>query len=58
MAVLGLGYVIAHAAPAPEMEGPIFAALGWVLRLGALIGALWVRLGMKRALFKPGGGPG
>ena len=56
-AVLGLGYVIAHAAPAPEMEGPIFAALGWVLGLVALIGALWVRLVMKRALFKPDGLP-
>ncbi|MBP6675494.1 MAG: APC family permease [Vitreoscilla sp.] len=57
VAVLGLGYVIAHAAPAPEMEGPIFAALGWVLGLVALIGALWVRLVMKRALFKADGLP-
>lgn len=57
VAVLGLGYVIAHAAPAPEMEGPIFAALGWVLGLVALIGALWVRWMMKRPLFKPDGLP-
>jgi amino acid transporter len=56
-AVLGLSYVIAHAAPAPEMEGPIFAALGWVLGLVALIGALWVRFAMRRPLFRPDGLP-
>jgi amino acid transporter len=57
VAVLGLGYVIAHAAPAPEMEGPIFMALGWVLGTVALIGALWVRFVMRRPLFRPDGLP-
>lgn len=58
VAVLGLGYVIAHAAPAPEMEGPIFMALGWVLGTVALIGAVWVRFVMRRPLFRPDGLPG
>lgn len=57
VAVLGMGYVIAHAAPAPEMAGPVFAALAWVLGGVALIGALWVQFVMRRPLFRPDGLP-
>lgn len=52
-AIVGMGWVIAHAAPAPELEGPIFTALAAVLGLVAVIGTAWVALVMKKPLFKP-----
>jgi amino acid transporter len=52
-AIAGLAYVVAHAAPAPELEGPVFAALAVVLGLVAGIGALWVALVMRRRMFAP-----
>jgi amino acid transporter len=54
-AVLGMAWVIAHAAPAPELEQPIFTALAAVLGAVAVIGALWVRLVMRKPLFAPQG---
>jgi amino acid transporter len=57
-AIAGMGWVVAHAAPAPELEGPIFTALAAVLGLVAVIGTVWVRVVMKRPLFAPTQGPG
>jgi amino acid permease len=55
LAIGGMGVVILHAAPAPELEGPVFEALAAVLGGVGLIGALWVRLVMRRLLFEPAG---
>ncbi len=55
LAVLGMGYVIANAAPAPELERPVFLALAGVLGLVAVIGAAWVAIVMRRPAFAPAG---
>lgn len=56
-AIAGMGWVIAHAAPAPELQAPIFTALAAVLGAVAVIGALWVRLVMRKPLLAPQGLP-
>lgn len=56
LAIVGMAVVIAKAAPAPELEGPIFTALAVVLGAIAVIGALWVALVMRRPMFAPGTG--
>lgn len=55
LAIVALAWVIAHAAPAPELEAPVFGALAAVLGLIAVIGALWVGVVMHQAAFKPSG---
>ncbi|MEY2688469.1 MAG: hypothetical protein RL375_2667 [Pseudomonadota bacterium] len=55
LAIAGMAWVIAHAAPVPEMEGPIYTALAGVLGLVALIGAVWVKWVMRCRLFEPSG---
>ncbi|MFM2120706.1 MAG: hypothetical protein RL722_2174 [Pseudomonadota bacterium] len=55
LAIAGMAWVIAHAAPAPEMEGPIYSALAGVLGLVLAIGAAWVKLVMKRPLLRAEG---
>ena len=55
VAIAGLGWVIAHAAPAPELEAPVFGALAAVLGLIAVIGALWVGVVMHQRGFTPTG---
>ncbi len=55
LAVAGMAYVIANAAPAPELERPVFLALAGVLGLVAVIGAAWVVLVMRRPAFAPAG---
>jgi amino acid transporter len=52
LAIAGMAWVIANAAPAPELERPIFTALAAVLGLVAVIGTLWVKVVMKRPLFE------
>jgi amino acid transporter len=52
IAILGLGYVVANSAPAPELVAPIFTSLGLVLALIAVIGALWIKIFMKKGLFE------
>lgn len=52
IAILGLGYVVANSAPAPELVAPIFTSLGTVLALIAVIGALWIKLFMNKGLFE------
>lgn len=51
VAIGGLAYVVLNSAPAPELAAPIAQALGSVLGLVALIGALWVKFVMKKGLF-------
>lgn len=53
LAIGGMAWVVANAAPAPELEGPIFTALAAVLGLVAVIGAAWVAGVMKQPLFRP-----
>lgn len=53
LAIVGMAYVIANAAPAPELEKPIFMALAAVLGLVAAIGTAWVLLVMRRPPFAP-----
>jgi hypothetical protein len=53
LAIAGMAYVIATAAPAPELERPIFTALAGVLGLVAVIGTVWVLGVMRRAPFTP-----
>ncbi len=53
LAVAGMAWVIANAAPAPELEAPIMAALAGVLGLVAVIGTLWVRFVQRKPLFAP-----
>ena len=52
VAILGLGYVVANSAPAPELVAPIFTSLGTVLALIAVIGALWIKIFMNKGLFE------
>lgn len=51
LAIAGMAYVIVNAAPAPELERPIFMALAGVLGLVAVIGTGWVLVVMRRAPF-------
>jgi amino acid transporter len=53
IAIAGMAYVIARAAPAPELEAPIFTALVSVLGLVLAIGAAWVVMVMRRPMFVP-----
>jgi amino acid transporter len=55
LAIVGMALVIVHAAPAPELEGPVFGALAAVLGGVCVVGALWVRLVMRRPMFAPSG---
>jgi amino acid transporter len=56
VAIGGMGYVIANAAPAPELVQPVFLALAAVLGFVAVVGGLWVALVMRRAPFSPAAG--
>lgn len=52
-AIAGMLVVVANSSPAPEMTPQILAYTGVVLGLFAVVGALWVKLAMKRGLFEP-----
>lgn len=56
-AVAGMGAVIVHAAPSPELRGPVAGALAAILGAVLLASALWVRRVMRRPLFQPTGVP-
>jgi amino acid transporter len=53
LAIAGMAYVIAQSAPAPELQGPIFAALVSVLGVVLVVGAAWVVLVMRRPMWTP-----
>lgn len=52
-AIIGLGYVVANSAPAPELEAPILKSLGLVLGLIALVAVVWIKFFMQKGLFEP-----
>lgn len=51
LALLGMAYVAINCSPAPEMTGQIVAYTGIVLATFGVVGALWVKLVMKKGLF-------
>ncbi|MFC6671282.1 APC family permease [Marinobacterium aestuariivivens] len=51
--IAGMIYAIFYASPAPELSGQIFGAAGVVLAIVSVIGIAWVKLVMKKPLFKP-----
>ena len=52
-AIVGMIVVVLNCSPAPEMTAQIVRYTGIVLVLFATVGALWVKLAMKRGLFEP-----
>lgn len=52
LAVAGMLYVVSQSSPAPELTAQIVRYTGIVLGLFAVVGALWVRVVMKRGLFE------
>jgi amino acid transporter len=52
-AIAGMAYVCVNASPTPEMKPQIAQYTGVVLALISVVGALWVKLVMKRGLFEP-----
>ncbi len=57
-AIAGMAVVIANGSPAPELTPQIVRYTGIVLGLFAVVGALWVKLVMRRGLFEPVVEPG
>lgn len=52
VALLGMAYVVINCSPTPEMTGQIVAYTGIVLATFGVVGALWVKLVMKKGLFE------
>lgn len=53
LALAGMAYVVVNSSPAPEMTNQIVAYTGVVLVLFGGVGALWVKIYMKKGLFTP-----
>ena len=53
LGILGMGYVALNNSPSPEMTQTVYMLTGVVLLIICVIGALWVKLVMKRKLFEP-----
>jgi amino acid transporter len=53
LAIAGMLFVIANSSPAPELTRPIVTYTGVVLAVFAVVGAVWVKLVMKKGLFEP-----
>lgn len=53
LAIAGMVFVVGSSSPAPEMTAQIVRYTGIVLALFAVVGALWVKLVMKKGLFEP-----
>jgi amino acid transporter len=53
LAVAGMFYVCLNASPSEEMKPQIAQYTGVVLLIFSVVGALWVKLVMKRGLFEP-----
>ncbi|WP_432696398.1 APC family permease [Marinobacterium sp. YM272] len=52
LGIAGMVYAIYYASPAPELSGQIFGAAGIVLAIVSVIAVFWVKLVMKKPLFK------
>lgn len=53
LGVIGMLYVAANNSPAPELTQLVYTIAGSILLVLSIIGALWVKLYMKRGLFEP-----
>jgi amino acid transporter len=53
LAIAGMIFVVSYSSPAPEMTGQIVRYTGIVLVLFAVVGAIWVKVVMKKGLFEP-----
>ena len=53
LAIAGMIFVVSYSSPAPEMTGQIVRYTGIVLALFAVVGAIWVKVVMKKGLFEP-----
>ncbi len=53
LALVGMGFIVSQCSPTPAMTGQIVRYTGIVLSLFAAVGALWVKLVMKKRLFEP-----
>lgn len=53
LALIGMGYVIIHSAPTPEMAPVILRYVLIVLGVFSIVGVAWVKLVMKKRLFEP-----
>lgn len=53
LALAGMAWVVLHSSPDPSMTPQILRYTAIVLGAVAVVGALWVRLVMKKALFQP-----
>ncbi|WP_372598771.1 APC family permease [Amphritea sp.] len=51
--IAGMIYAVIYASPAPELSNQIFTATGVVLAVVSVIGVFWVKVVMKKDLFKP-----
>lgn len=51
--IAGMIYAVVYASPAPELSNQIFAATGIVLGVVSVIAIFWVKVVMKKDLFKP-----
>jgi amino acid transporter len=51
LALAGMAYVAINCSPSPEMTGQIVAYTGIVLATFGVVGALWVKLVMRKGLF-------
>lgn len=51
--IAGMAYSVYYASPAPELSMQIFTAAGIVLGIISVIGIIWVKLVMKKDLFRP-----
>ncbi|NVK42192.1 MAG: APC family permease [Oceanospirillaceae bacterium] len=51
--IAGMIYAVVYASPAPELSGQIFGAAGAVLVIVSVIAIAWIKLVMKKPLFKP-----
>jgi amino acid transporter len=53
LAVAGMLFVVSQSSPDPALTNQIVRYTGIVLGLFAVVGAIWVKLVMKRGLFEP-----
>ncbi len=51
--IAGMVYAIVYASPAPELTTEIFTNAGVVLGLVSVVAVAWIKLVMKKPLFKP-----
>nr|WP_300314687.1 APC family permease [Halomonas sp.] len=51
--IAGMVYAIVHASPAPELTAAVFTNAGVVLGVVSVIAVLWIKLVMRKPLFRP-----